>query len=133
MLKRVTPGDIRDDRSAVDEITLARAGDIVRAVRQEGDAALRRFGSELDALDADTPLLLGRDALDAALASVSLQTRELLERTKSRIRILRVLSVTRSQTWRSPFRVAARDTASHRSGPPAATPRAGATLCHRAC
>ena len=72
-------------REPVDSNTLAHAARIVDDVRTNGDDALRRYAQEHDGLADGAPLLLGRDALDAALERTSQGERGLLERTANRI------------------------------------------------
>jgi phosphoribosyl-ATP pyrophosphohydrolase/phosphoribosyl-AMP cyclohydrolase/histidinol dehydrogenase len=74
------------DREPCDADTLVRAARIVDDVRSGGDEALRRFACEHDGLEPDAPLVLGREALEHALAATSPEDRALLERTAGRIR-----------------------------------------------
>ncbi len=70
---------------AVDAATLGAAGEIIDGVRSGGEAALRRYATDLDGLPAGAPLLLEGDAIRASLDGVSRETRALLERTAERI------------------------------------------------
>ncbi len=84
--RRLDPERVRGLwRSAVDPGTLAAAAEIVAAVRADGDKAVRRFALEFGEIADDEPLVLGRQALQAALETVSRAERELLERTARRI------------------------------------------------
>jgi phosphoribosyl-ATP pyrophosphohydrolase/phosphoribosyl-AMP cyclohydrolase/histidinol dehydrogenase len=73
-------------RDQVDEETLAAAAQILDAVRQRGELAVREYAERFDGRSPDEPLLLGRDALAAALAALPCDTRVLLERAGGRIR-----------------------------------------------
>ena len=69
-LRRVAPGDVQKlTLSPLDDATMATAGDIVRTVRDGGEAALlataRRFGDLADG----EPYLLDRAAMAAAYES----------------------------------------------------------------
>ncbi len=75
-----------DAHQAVDATTLREAGHIVDAVRDGGDAALRRYGEQFDGLDAADALLLSRERLDEALAGLEAEQQALLTRTAERIR-----------------------------------------------
>jgi phosphoribosyl-ATP pyrophosphohydrolase/phosphoribosyl-AMP cyclohydrolase/histidinol dehydrogenase len=74
-----------DRREAVDSATLHAAAEIVDAVRHGGEAALRSLAEKLGDLAPGDPLVLSGDALQAAAASVDVETRSLLERTADRI------------------------------------------------
>jgi len=74
------------EREPVDAETLGHAARIVSDVRTNGDEALRRYARTHDRLEDGAPLLLGREALEAALSETSHEDRELLERTANRIR-----------------------------------------------
>ncbi len=87
MLRTITPDAIAAATPApIDAETLTAARSIFDQVRTEGQPALRRLASNLDALPSDAPLVLDRPALDAALATINPDTRALLERTADRIR-----------------------------------------------
>ncbi|MEL6345192.1 MAG: histidinol dehydrogenase [Myxococcota bacterium] len=73
-------------QSAVDDETLRRAGAIVAEVRDEGAPALRRWAEALGDRAPGEPLVLGKDEMHAALASLSPADRALLERAAARIR-----------------------------------------------
>jgi histidinol dehydrogenase len=74
------------EREPVDAETLGHAARIVSDVRTNGDEALRRYARTHDRVEDGAPLLLGREALEAALSETSHEDRELLERTANRIR-----------------------------------------------
>jgi len=63
----------------------AQASRIVSDVEARGEAAVRDWAERLGELPPGAPLVLGRPALEAALASVGRAERELLERTRDRI------------------------------------------------
>ncbi len=87
MLREVAPEDVNVVRnSAIDAPTVARAAEIVAAIERGGEPALRSISVELGDLDPNAPLVLGRDAMDAALASIDAETRALLERAAARIK-----------------------------------------------
>jgi histidinol dehydrogenase len=87
MLRTITPDAIAAATPApIDAETLTAARSIFDQVRTEGQPALRRLASNLDALPSDAPLVLDRPVLDAALATINPDTRALLERTADRIR-----------------------------------------------
>jgi histidinol dehydrogenase len=73
-------------RAPVDEATLAQVAPIVDDVRRRGDAAVRFHAEQLGDLDPGAPLVFARDGLEAALASIPADQRELLVRTAARIR-----------------------------------------------
>ena len=70
----------------VDSDTLASAGEIVTSVRRGGDAALRDWAERLGDRAPGEPLVLGREAMQSALESLSHADQALLHRTADRIR-----------------------------------------------
>lgn len=87
LLERIEPGDLpRRGRSALDSQTITEAARIVGEVRERGEPALREYAIRLDGLAPDEPLVLNRQALEAARSAIADDTRELLERTADRIR-----------------------------------------------
>lgn len=74
-------------RDPVDAETLAGAAEIVSAVRDGGDSSLRGFGEKFGDVEPGAPMIIGREACQAALESLSKADRELLERTADRIRV----------------------------------------------
>jgi phosphoribosyl-ATP pyrophosphohydrolase/phosphoribosyl-AMP cyclohydrolase/histidinol dehydrogenase len=72
-------------RTATDPDTLAGAARILADVRAGGEAALRRHAEALDGLSPGAPLVLGADALEAALADLPAADRGVLERARDRI------------------------------------------------
>lgn len=87
ILRRVPPEDIEGRRSGgVDCTTLARAGEIVRDVQHGGPDSLRAHAERLGDLAPGEPLVLDREVLEAALGLLPQRERNLLERTKERVR-----------------------------------------------
>lgn len=86
-LRTILPGAVsRAVSDPVDEATIGSARRIVDEVRSGGEDALRRFALRYDSLPADEPLLLRREDLEVAAASLSPCQRGVLERTAARIR-----------------------------------------------
>lgn len=86
LLRRVAPSDIALHRAdALDAETVAAARRIVDDVRTGGEAALRRWASELGDCAPDDALLIERPALDAARDALPSEQRALLERTQDRV------------------------------------------------
>ncbi len=86
-MKRIRPDQLPEARrDAVDAETLRAAGVYVDSVRSGGEPALRALAERFDDLAPGAPLLLGRDELAAAAASVPPETLALLERCAARIR-----------------------------------------------
>lgn len=73
-------------RDAVDAATLEGARVIVEAVRSGGEAALRDYAERFGDVAEGGPLVIGRDGLEAALATLGEADRALLVRTAARIR-----------------------------------------------
>jgi phosphoribosyl-ATP pyrophosphohydrolase/phosphoribosyl-AMP cyclohydrolase/histidinol dehydrogenase len=69
----------------VDRQTRERAREIVEAVRVEGEVGLRRWAEQLGDLEPGVPLTKGPDELAQALARVSPEDQELLQRVAERI------------------------------------------------
>ncbi len=85
--RRVGPGEVeRLRRDPVDPATLAGAQAIVDDVRARGEAALREHAERLGDVAPGAPLVLGRPALEAALAALDAEGRATLERTAARVR-----------------------------------------------
>lgn len=72
-------------RDPVDRETLHQAGQIVDAVRTDGADALRRYSLKFGDMDAGQSLVIPKDELDDALASIAVDDRLVLERTAARI------------------------------------------------
>lgn len=72
-------------RAPFDAATLAGAESIVREVREQREPALRRLAERFDGLDPGSPLMIGRDTLSAAAASLSARDAEILRRAAGRI------------------------------------------------
>lgn len=64
---------------------LTRAQEIISDVRINGRAAVENYARQFDRWDGSKPLVYNRAACDAALAAISDDTRQLLERTAKRI------------------------------------------------
>lgn len=85
-LRRLAPADVAPRRGgAVPAEALAVAQQIVGAIEQDGEAALRRWAERLGDLAPGAPLVLGRAACDQALARLPAATVALLGRTAERI------------------------------------------------
>ena len=86
LLRRVSPSDIsRLLRPPVDDATLAAAGEIVHAVRTDGEAGVRRYAERFGEREPDAPLVLGRIEMVAALERTPAEDRAVLERAANRI------------------------------------------------
>lgn len=86
LLRRVSPDSIeRGVRPPIDQETLARAHEIVEGVRVGGAAALRAYAERFGERKPDEPLVLGRDAMRAALDALAPAAVGVLERTAERI------------------------------------------------
>jgi len=86
-LKRVHPSNASGlATQAVDAETEIAARAIVADVRDNGVPALRGYAERFDGLKHGDPLVLERPAMQRALASISANDRELLERLADRIR-----------------------------------------------
>lgn len=86
-LRRITASELSQLRRApVDADTLSQAAVIVQAVRDQGLAGLSEQAARFGDLHQGEPLILGRKELVEALDRTPADTRELLERTASRIR-----------------------------------------------
>ncbi len=70
----------------VDSATLRAAGEIVERVRTEGSAAVREYAERFGERAPGEVLVLGRDAMHAALDDVTAEERGLLERAAGRIK-----------------------------------------------
>ncbi len=87
VLKRVERGQVRARRQgAFDAETLSQAQEIVDDVRRRGADALRAYGARLDGLTPEEPLVRERAELEAAVAELAVERRDLLERCADRIR-----------------------------------------------
>jgi histidinol dehydrogenase len=86
LLRRVTPSDItRLLRPPVDDATLASAGTIVADVRTNGAGAVRAYAEQFGERAPGEPLVLGPDAMAAALGRIDADDRAALERAANRI------------------------------------------------
>ncbi|MEQ9094728.1 MAG: histidinol dehydrogenase [Phycisphaerales bacterium] len=87
MLERITEAEAmrRSRRGAIDADAMADAAKIVGDVRERGEAAVREQAERFGERRADEPLVLDRSAMQAALGSLDLETRGVLERTACRI------------------------------------------------
>ena len=70
----------------IDSQTMAIAKEIVDDVHNNGTSAVRRISENFGDISADAPLILEHHQLQTALSSIDSATRELLERTATRIR-----------------------------------------------
>jgi phosphoribosyl-ATP pyrophosphohydrolase/phosphoribosyl-AMP cyclohydrolase/histidinol dehydrogenase len=88
MLRRAAPSEIGGlRRNPVDPKARAVAEPIVEAIRKEGELALRQYAEKFGELEEGGKLLLTRDVeLKAAYDAISVDEREMLERTAARIR-----------------------------------------------
>ena len=73
------------DRRAVDSATLIAAAEIVEAVKEGGERAVRRFAERFDGVASAGPLLIGREEINSALDQLPAGDRRLLTRTAARI------------------------------------------------
>jgi len=88
LLKVLRPAEVPAlRRRPLDAATLAIAAGIVGDVEAGGEAALRRHAERFGDVAPGDPLVLGRDRLEGALASIAAADREVLERTAARIRV----------------------------------------------
>jgi len=85
-LRRIRPDEVRTLRREPGDVeTLAAAAKIVEAVREGGEAALRRYAERFGDRRPGDPLVLGPEELAAARDRLSTTDRALLERTAERI------------------------------------------------
>jgi len=85
-LRRVEPSEAgRVRRGALDPGALRDAAEIVAAVRDRGEQAVREYAARFGERAADEPLLLGRAEMMKALDGVGSDVRALLERVAGRI------------------------------------------------
>lgn len=86
MMRRITSDQVPAlRRDPVDDDTLTAARRIVADVQMRGEVALREHAERLGDLSAGAPLIIGREALQAALASLSVEDTACLKRTALRI------------------------------------------------
>ncbi len=86
-LRLLTPDALdRRRHDPVDAATLSAAAAIVEDVKLRGETALREHAERLGDIAPDAPLVIGPEALHAALASLPDEQHALLERTARRIR-----------------------------------------------
>ena len=86
VLKRLSPEQVPElRRDPVDAATLEAASVIVAGVREGGEAGLRAAAERFGDVAPGGPLVLGREVLEAALASLDDSKRAVLERTAARI------------------------------------------------
>ena len=87
ILRRLSPAALPTARrSAVSRETLAEAAAIVDDIRCRGEAALRHHALLLGDVDSQSPLIIERPELQAALAALPSGPRSVLERCADRIR-----------------------------------------------
>ncbi|MCI0545624.1 MAG: histidinol dehydrogenase, partial [Actinobacteria bacterium] len=86
LLRRVGPSEVGRRRAVIDPETMSQAVAIVEDVRTGGEAALRHHSGRLGDTAADEKLVYPTDELEDVFGGLEAQTRDLLERTASRIR-----------------------------------------------
>ena len=88
LLKTIKASDFRPDAAPkpLDEATLTAAESIVNGVREGGRDALIDYAKKFDGRADGQPLLIERDALDAAKARLDADDLALLERVADRVR-----------------------------------------------
>lgn len=88
ILRTITPDRLDEFRRAepVDAATLAAAAEIIEAVRDGGEGALRSHAERFDGLSGGSRLLLDGEALARSLDSVDSEDRALLRRAAERIK-----------------------------------------------
>ena len=88
LLKTINASDFQPDAAPrpLDEATLAAADAIVSGVREGGREALVEYAKKFDGHVDGQPLLLERDALEAAKARLNADDLALLERVADRVR-----------------------------------------------
>lgn len=85
-LRRLPPSELADTRrSPVGEDATTEAVRIVEDVRERGEKALREHALRLNDIDANQPVVLGRDDLQSAYSDLDEETRALLSRVHGRI------------------------------------------------
>ncbi len=85
-LRRADPGTVPILRRAVESATLAESAAIVEGVRLGGESALRQHAERLGDLEPGGEIVFDRSRLEAALASLTIEERGVLERVAGRIR-----------------------------------------------
>ena len=86
LLRRVPPSEVSGFApGALDGQVTADAVQIVEAVRNRGEEALRDQAVRLGDIEPDQQIVIGREDLQAAFASLDTETRGLLERVHGRI------------------------------------------------
>ena len=87
VLRRIGAGEVAARRgAAVDDDALAQAEEIVRAVRDGGEAAVREYGVQFGDLAPGDPLVIEPAELRRGLADIDDEDRAVLERAAARIR-----------------------------------------------
>ena len=76
---------IRNRRSVIDPSALGDASVIVEQVRANGARAVRKYAKQFGERLENEPLVLGKDAMESALAAIDTDSRELLRRVAGRI------------------------------------------------
>jgi phosphoribosyl-ATP pyrophosphohydrolase/phosphoribosyl-AMP cyclohydrolase/histidinol dehydrogenase len=85
-LRRLDPIEVgRLDRGPVEATTLAKAAEIVEAVRRGGETAVRRYAESFLEIAPGDDLVLDRPHLERVLAELPSSERDLLDRTAERI------------------------------------------------
>jgi histidinol dehydrogenase len=86
-LRRVEPGAVAGLlRAPVDSETISAAAEIVEDVRRRGEAAVRDHSIRFGDIDPEQPLVVTRQEIEDALASLPGSDAQLLERVAGRIR-----------------------------------------------
>jgi phosphoribosyl-ATP pyrophosphohydrolase/phosphoribosyl-AMP cyclohydrolase/histidinol dehydrogenase len=87
LLRTIAPDEVPElRRDPVDADAHATALEIVRDVRERGEAALREHAEKFGDIEPGAPLLVPRAKLEEALEDIDEDDRTLLERTADRIR-----------------------------------------------
>jgi phosphoribosyl-ATP pyrophosphohydrolase/phosphoribosyl-AMP cyclohydrolase/histidinol dehydrogenase len=86
LLKRVRLEDLKEARSRGRDLEAEEgAARIIADVASRGEAAVREWSEKLGELKRGDPLVIGREGLDSALASLDPAERGLLERARDRV------------------------------------------------
>ena len=131
-LRRVAAAEVgRERQPAVPPTIIAPVLEIIEAVREGGEEALREFAERWDGLEAGGALLRTPREMQAALESLPRADREVLERTAGRIEHFARAQLESAARWMWRWRGAGPATGWCPSGWPGATRRGGAFPCRR--
>ena len=87
-LREAYPVDFCRRRSTgVDPQALKTAAEMLAVIESDGEAAVRRYAAEYSELKTGESIQVSTQEIDAAVTSISVSDRELLERTAGRIRM----------------------------------------------